>query len=554
MYYFSTTVMWSALGFSALLVFLILPKWACATKMKAYLDLDTRFKTQLQGYSEDLQDHISTLNRYIDDRKSELANVGKDREVYLGNPLNSFSLLHHLHFDWPAWRKLMEKPLATEYISEIQEMRSEMPTKDEYTNSIKAAMDFHKNETQGNFELSPLESLQIALHAYDKKNYTDAENWLNVTLNGYKNLSLQEKDLYKVLSPVIKVYKETNAAAMIARTHFRYFSNHQMKIVVMKSACILLVGLTMVDLSYSNAENRHSLSKFKLINILKIQENAVKYLENYIHALETKLKIIDEVLFDLATYHIQFERDKLAIASSPVASYSLIHHMQSDWTHWQLFLQEDPGKDELASLMSVKEYLPTKNDISEVCQGISKILNAYQMPPQDIANGVILGTQTKNLMSLSDCVALSDYSREIKDYNESKEWLKVAISMLDSSTYRDPIDPSLNFNAADLYLKLAEVYVKQQNWPLALETVEFALKSNPRNAQLVRMQKRLSYHILLDPPKSMELNVESNKYRLRKNASLYCFYDTKIRTFYSLLAPIKAEVLFIDPLVTLYHE
>ncbi|EDX15025.1 GD21526 [Drosophila simulans] len=93
-----------------------------------------------------------------------------------------------------------------------------------------------------------------------------------------------------------------------------------------------------------------------------------------------------------------------------------------------------------------------------------------------------------------------------------------------------------------------------ENWPLALETVEFALKSNPRNAQLVRMQKRLSYHILLDPPKSMELNVESNKYRLRKNASLYCFYDTKIRTFYSLLAPIKAEVLFIDPLVTLYHE
>lgn len=65
----------------------------------------------------------------------------------------------------------MEKPLGTgkysndyptinrktitctlEYISEIQEMWSEMPTKDEYTNSIKAAKDFLKNETQGNFE------------------------------------------------------------------------------------------------------------------------------------------------------------------------------------------------------------------------------------------------------------------------------------------------------------------------------------------------------------------------------------------------------------------
>lgn len=126
--------------------------------------------------------------------------------------------------------------------------------------------------------------------------------------------------------------------------------------------------------------------------------------------------------------------------------------------------------------MSIKKYLPTKNDISEVCHGISKMLNAYLMTAQDIANGVILGTQTKyissalkleylymeiicnrHLMSLRDCVALSDHSMEMKDYNKSKEWLNVAISMLESSAYWDPIVPS-----ADLYLKLAEVYVKQR--------------------------------------------------------------------------------------------
>jgi len=67
-----------------------------------------------------------------------------------------------------------------------------------------------------------------------------------------------------------------------------------MEFIVMKSACILSVGLIIVYLSYSNAENLHSLSKSKLRNILKIQENVVKYLENYINALETKLKTIDE--------------------------------------------------------------------------------------------------------------------------------------------------------------------------------------------------------------------------------------------------------------------
>jgi len=90
------------------------------------------------------------------------------------------------------------------------------------------------------------------------------------------------------------VYDETNEAAMIAKSYIRYFSNHQMEFIVMKSACILSVGLIIVYLSYSNAENLHSLSKSKLRNILKIQENVVKYLENYINALETKLKTIDE--------------------------------------------------------------------------------------------------------------------------------------------------------------------------------------------------------------------------------------------------------------------
>lgn len=90
------------------------------------------------------------------------------------------------------------------------------------------------------------------------------------------------------------VYDKTNGAAMIAKSYIRYFSNHQMEFIVMKSSCILLVGLIIVYLSYSNAENRPSLSKSKLRKILKIQQNVVKYLENYINALETKLKTIDE--------------------------------------------------------------------------------------------------------------------------------------------------------------------------------------------------------------------------------------------------------------------
>ncbi|XP_017000463.2 uncharacterized protein [Drosophila takahashii] len=194
--------------FSIALVALFFPKWVCTTKIERYFDLDFQLMTQLKSYSEDLQNHISVLNRYIDGRKSEQAKVGIDREIYLGNAINSYSLLHHMHFDWPIWRRLMEKRLGEEQIAEMRELLTKIPNNDEYMNSIKEAIDFQKqnNEEYEEYEddllFSPMESLEIAQYAYDQENYVQAEDWLNTTLKGYKDLDNQEKELYEVLIPV----------------------------------------------------------------------------------------------------------------------------------------------------------------------------------------------------------------------------------------------------------------------------------------------------------------------------------------------------------------
>jgi len=47
-----------------------------------------------------------------------------------------------------------------------------------------------------------MESLEIAQYAYDQENYDQAEDWLNTTLNGYKNLDHEEREVYKVIIPV----------------------------------------------------------------------------------------------------------------------------------------------------------------------------------------------------------------------------------------------------------------------------------------------------------------------------------------------------------------
>ncbi|XP_017058434.1 prolyl 4-hydroxylase subunit alpha-2-like [Drosophila ficusphila] len=199
--------MWWGLKLSIVLVVLS-PKCFCSAKLEHYFELDFQLMTQLKSYSVHLQSHIGLLNRYINDRRARLADMGNDREEYLGNPVNSYSLLHRLHFDWPRWRKLMEKPLATEQITEMRELLTQIPTKQEFMNSTREALDFHNKQNhyveENKFQLRPTESLDIALYAYDHENFEEAEVWLNKTLEGHKHVLPQQKELYEVISPVSK--------------------------------------------------------------------------------------------------------------------------------------------------------------------------------------------------------------------------------------------------------------------------------------------------------------------------------------------------------------
>jgi len=168
---------------------------------------------------------------------------------------------------------------------------------------------------------------------------------------------------------------------------------------------------------------------------------------------------------------------------------------------------------------------------------------------------------------------MADYSTDIKDFEKSKQWLQIAISILENPNHTKPLFPLPHLNTPDLYLKLAEAYVRQRklyhykkcfgiinlsyslgNWHTALETVEIALKLNPRNANLLRMQEHLGFQILLDPPSSTDFNNGNNKQGFQRSKSLYCFYHARNGSANPFLAPNKAEIIFIDPLSVIYHD
>ncbi|KPU72898.1 uncharacterized protein Dana_GF27123 [Drosophila ananassae] len=78
--------------------------------MDDYKDLDTKILTHLGDYTGVIKKKITLLDHYIAERRSMLNSMGADSEVYFSNPIHAYSMIHHLHFVWVFWIKLMEDP------------------------------------------------------------------------------------------------------------------------------------------------------------------------------------------------------------------------------------------------------------------------------------------------------------------------------------------------------------------------------------------------------------------------------------------------------------
>ncbi|XP_033245985.1 uncharacterized protein LOC117187433 [Drosophila miranda] len=209
--------MWFSLQVSLVLTALSYSFWVEANDgkgsysnlgIKGLIAVEEKLLTQMVDYSSVLQKKISLMRRYIALMRVKQTHAEPDREQYMANPLQSYSLIHHMNFDWTTWRRLMEQSLGREQISEIRALMPQI-SRIEYGTAMQDLI----HEPMAAVQFDPLEALELATFAYDKERPDLAEKWLNVTLAGYEKLSPSKKKLYKVLSvvkesEVQKLYKK----------------------------------------------------------------------------------------------------------------------------------------------------------------------------------------------------------------------------------------------------------------------------------------------------------------------------------------------------------
>ncbi|XP_043654584.1 prolyl 4-hydroxylase subunit alpha-1 isoform X2 [Drosophila teissieri] len=311
---------------------------------------------------------------------------------------------------------------------------------------------------------------------------------------------------------------------------------------------LLVLGMLSLSLRMSfgqlqekDAQQRYSRSVVNMDDLLNIEEDLVSNVEKLAEALSRRAKTIKWGVFKMMKRRQEYKTSRELFAN-PIDSFSLVRHLQSDWLMWLLYLEKPVGIEELAYLHSRMPLLPKYSDFLDAAEGIRKMQATYQMFASDIANGLLDGVQYNSSLKPIDCLAMGHHLMNDSRWSAAEQWISAGIEVHDWKGSQMEMELLRGPKVADLCRTLGQVQMQQRNYEGALQAYQVALKLSPHDSEIFAEYRMLEQRYLTghcDVPRNL--------------TGLYCVYNHATSPFLQL-APIKTEILSIDPFVMLLHD
>ncbi|XP_017131068.1 prolyl 4-hydroxylase subunit alpha-1-like isoform X1 [Drosophila elegans] len=321
--------------------------------------------------------------------------------------------------------------------------------------------------------------------------------------------------------------------------------------------------------------------------LLQLNEELALNLEKYASDLATKAYTINKGINQMMNRHLHLDQGRSdKFWSSPLNSYSLIRHMQSDWSFWSIYMEKPVGLDKITYLESMKPSLPQKWDFEDAAKGIRSMQGVYGMSAKDIAKGLLNGVQYKCVLILvirgqlltnfnisssftaRECLELGLYLMNDFRWLESEEWIYAGLAALDRADTQSEMHLLRAPKKSLLYRTLARNQLMQNKLQEGLSAYQAALKESPHDAEFFEEFQFAETSVLTKPKihlnsSKLEESIKQDNLlytrccnghcQVDRKLRLYCVYNTTASPFYRL-APLKVEILSKDPHIVIFHD
>ncbi|XP_017142470.2 prolyl 4-hydroxylase subunit alpha-1-like [Drosophila miranda] len=321
--------------------------------------------------------------------------------------------------------------------------------------------------------------------------------------------------------------------------------------------CFLcLIYLWFPGATLRQLNKNYAMSIYDLGELLTYNKVLVNHLEAYADKLQQRVDLIDS--------YVEIMKEKIARAQrmdyDPPSSFSFMRHMQFDWLNILWYLEQQPGEAQATGISLLHSDLPTTKDLEETLNGLCRIQTIYNLNGSDMAKGLLMGVQHNYSTTPFEGFTIAKYLAKWGDYAKAKDWISVALDLYEADEDYWDLYEQQGLSAENLYELYVEVLnnlSKDKERPLSM-MIE-TLKRHPKNHNLKRALTRLEIsHRIGEEPQEQESEDQDDfldccSRECRRGSRLYCLYNTTATAFLRL-APLKMELLSLDPYVVLYHD
>ncbi|TDG43158.1 hypothetical protein AWZ03_010423 [Drosophila navojoa] len=321
-------------------------------------------------------------------------------------------------------------------------------------------------------------------------------------------------------------------------------------------ATVLLRAL--VDGQSADNEQSHSTSVAGMEQLLRVEKELIDNLNSYADELEQKLNVVRSFVSQMRMENDKALDDPIQYLSHPLNAYSLIRRMHQDWTHWQHYMKQPVGEQQVSYVQQRREQLPSSTDLEEAGDALHRILVTYDLNVSDMARGLLNGKKYNVSLNGLDSYALGMYYYDQQKFGYACQWIFQTIEWL-QGPHKLPLP--LELDRAEVFHVYAEALIKMNRYKDALQVLHTAATLKKDNLKLLLRKSEVEMLIRTQPnvvpTKFITPQAQAYERGCRglypRHSKLHCVYNSTNSAFLRL-APLKMELISLDPYMVLYHD
>ncbi|KAH8296520.1 hypothetical protein KR054_007435, partial [Drosophila jambulina] len=160
------------------------------------LELEKSFIENMKIYTNKLAEKVTNLQAFIDSIEYKANETFEDREKYVSNPLNAFSLVRRTHQDLPKWHNYTQQMVGMEELYNLEEIAIKAPVDEDMNYALQnmqrleriydlEATDLARGriqDTKYNIKMSARDCFALGEHKYQQEDYQRASMWFRMAL------------------------------------------------------------------------------------------------------------------------------------------------------------------------------------------------------------------------------------------------------------------------------------------------------------------------------------------------------------------------------------